>query len=238
MSSAAQLVIIGKRPLPAASAFSSDYGRPARATVTWTPTAAQVGEHVLTFTARTQKLPEAYARPRSFLVYVKPSTPSGPNEPFALNGPSGLSRWAHVLTKIPARPRPSASARIITRLKPITPEQTQNLVLALEGQINTKGEYWVRVRLPILPNGRTGWVPRGALGHVQQDLDAPRDRPPAVLGDALQAWRGRLHDPGRGRQAVLADASPGSSTSASGSPASRTSSTGRLPSGRTPAPPY
>jgi L,D-transpeptidase catalytic domain len=163
-SSEAQLVLIGKRPLPSKAAFAAESGRPSRATVTWTPTAAQAGEHVLTFTARTQNLPEAYARPRSFLVYVKPSTPSGPNEPFALNGSHGLSRWAHVLTKIPARARPSASAPIITRLKPITPEQTQNLVLALEGQINAKGEYWVRVRLPILPNGRTGWVPRGALG--------------------------------------------------------------------------
>ena len=86
------------------------------------------------------------------------------NEPFALNGPRGLARWAHVLTKIPARTSPSARARIITRLQPITPEQTQNLVHALEGQINKKGEYWVRVRLPILPNGSTGWVPRGALG--------------------------------------------------------------------------
>ena len=160
----AQLVVIGKRPLPSGVAFSSDSGQPSRATVSWTPTADQAGEHVLTFTARTQGLPEAYARPRSFIVYVKPSTPAVPNEPFALNGPRGLSRWAHVLTKIPARTRPSASAHIITRLKPITPEQTQNLVLALEGQINAKGEYWVRVRLPILPNGRTGWVPRGALG--------------------------------------------------------------------------
>jgi hypothetical protein len=163
-SSQSQLVRIANRPLPAGVAFAASSGRPSRGTVTWTPTAAQVGEHVLTFTARTHNRPEAYARPRSFIVYVKPSTPAGPNEPFALNGPRGLSRWAHVLTKIPARARPSASARIVTRLEPITPEQTQNLVLALEGQINEKGEYWVRVRLPILPNGRTGWVARGALG--------------------------------------------------------------------------
>jgi L,D-transpeptidase catalytic domain len=163
-SSGAQAVRIGMRPLPSGVSFAADSGRPSRAKVTWTPTTAQVGEHVLTFTASTRKLPEAYARPRSFLVYVTPSTPAGPNEPFALNGPRGLSRWAHVLTNIPARARPSASARTITRLEPITPEQTQNLVLALEGQINAKGEYWVRVRLPILPNGRTGWVPRGALG--------------------------------------------------------------------------
>jgi L,D-transpeptidase catalytic domain len=167
-SSRAQLVRIGKRPLPYGVAFRSDSGRPSRAKITWTPRANQVGEHVLTFTAGTNGLPQSYARPRSFLVYVTPSTPSGPNEPFALSGPRGLSRWAHVLTKIPARTRPSASARSITRLQPITPEQTQNLVQALEGQINAKGEYWVRVRLPILPNGSTGWIPRGALGSYKK----------------------------------------------------------------------
>ena len=167
-SSQAQLVRIGKRPLPYGVAFRSDPGRPSRATVTWTPRANQVGEHVLTFTAGTNGLPQSYARPRSFLVYVTPSTPSGPNEPFPLNGPRGMSRWAHVLTKIPARTRPSASARIITRLNPLTPEQTQNLVQTLDGQINKKGEYWVRIRLPILPNGSTGWVPRGALGAYKK----------------------------------------------------------------------
>jgi hypothetical protein len=159
-----QLVLIGKRPLPNGVTFAAAYGRPSQATVSWTPTAAQIGEHVLTFTARTHDLPEAYARPRSFLVYVTPSTPAGPNKPFPLNGPHGMSRWTHVLTKIPARTEPSAGARIITRLKPLTPEMTQNLVQTLDGQINKKGEYWVRVRLPILPNGSTGWVPRGALG--------------------------------------------------------------------------
>jgi hypothetical protein len=163
-STDSQLVLIGKRPLPNGVTFTAAYGLPSLATVTWTPTPNQLGEHVLTFTAKTHDLPQAYATPRSFLVYVTPAAPKGPNEPFALNGPRGLSRWAHVLTKIPARTSPSARARIITRLQPITPEQTQNLVQALDGQINKKGEYWVRVRLPILPNGSTGWVPRGALG--------------------------------------------------------------------------
>lgn len=160
----AKVVRIGTRQLPSGVGFRSAYGRPSRATVSWAPKAGQVGEHVLTFTAKTRGLPEAYARPRSVLVYVKAAKQSEANEPFPLNGPRGMSRWAHVLTKIPARARPSASARVITRLQPITPEQTQNLVQALEGQINEQGEQWVRVRLPILPNGSTGWIPRGALG--------------------------------------------------------------------------
>ncbi len=163
-STQAQVVLIGKRSVPNGVRFSSAYGRPSRATVAWKPTARQVGEHVLTFTAKTRGEPQAYAQPRSFLVYVTPSTPIKRNKPFPLTGPRGMSRWAYVLTKIPARTRPSASAKIITRLEPLTPEQTQNLVPVLDGQTNKQGEYWVRVRLPILPNGSTGWIPGGALG--------------------------------------------------------------------------
>jgi len=164
-----QLVLIGKRKLPAGAVFTAGYGSPGVATVTWTPTAQQVGEHVMTFGARTHDLPYVYARPRSFLVYVLPSTPSGANEPFSLSGPNGLSRWAHIDRQVAARTSPSASAKVITRLRPLTPELTANLTLTLDGQINEKGEYWVRVRLPILPNGSTGWVPRNALGPFRKN---------------------------------------------------------------------
>jgi L,D-transpeptidase-like protein len=167
-SSQPQLVLIGSRKLPAGASFTTAYGRPGVASITWTPNAAQVGEHVFTLTAQTHDLPHAYAHPRSFLVYVLPSTPAQPGQPFALNGPNGMSRWATVLQTVSARTRPSASARVITRLRPLTPERTGNLVLTLNGQINEKGQYWVRARLPILPNGSTGWVPRSALGAFRQ----------------------------------------------------------------------
>jgi hypothetical protein len=163
-SSQAQLVLIDRRSLPYGVSFSSAYGRPSLANVTWTPAAEQVGEHVFTFTAKTHDLPQAHARPRSFLVYVQPSSPGGANKPFALNGPRGMSRWAFVGKTVTARTEPSARARRITRLKRLTPERTHNLVQTLEGQINERGEYWVRVRLPVLPNGTTGWVPRRTLG--------------------------------------------------------------------------
>src|SRR5439155_1448579 len=91
-----QLVPIGKRKLPAGTSFTAGYGKPGSATLSWTPAADQVGEHVLTFTAETRDLPHIYARPRSFLVYVQPSTPNGANDPFSLGGPNGMSRWAHV----------------------------------------------------------------------------------------------------------------------------------------------
>ena len=99
-----QLVLIGKRKLPAGAAFASGYGEPGLATLAWTPTAEQVGEHVLTFTAQTHDLPHAYARPRSFLVYVRPSTPGGANEPFSLGGPNGMSRGPTSIARSPPAP--------------------------------------------------------------------------------------------------------------------------------------
>jgi lipoprotein-anchoring transpeptidase ErfK/SrfK len=84
------------------------------------------------------------------------STASG--EVTVLSHQNGLTRWAHVLRPVAARSAPSASARTIGVISDTTPEGTNNLVLALE----SRGP-WVRVRLAVLPNGTTGWVPRQAL---------------------------------------------------------------------------
>ena len=170
-SSQAQLVLIGSRALPAGVTFASAYGRPGLGTLNWTPTEAQVGEHFFTFSAQTHDLPHAYARPRSFLVYVLPSAPSEPGKPFPLSGSQGMSRWAYVQEEVTARTRPSSSAKGIMRLRPLTPELTDNIVQTLEGQIDSTGaksKYWVRVRLPKLPNGTKGWIPRSALGTFHQ----------------------------------------------------------------------
>ena len=51
----------------------------------------------------------------------------------------------------------------IAALQARTPEATTNLVPVLARR-NVRGALWVRVRLPVLPNGTAGWVPRAALG--------------------------------------------------------------------------
>ena len=63
-----------------------------------------------------------------------------------------------------ARERPSSDASIVTRLERRTPEDTTNLVLVLGRKRDRTGRIWVHARLPVLPNERTGWVPREALG--------------------------------------------------------------------------
>ena len=54
----------------------------------------------------------------------------------------------------------------LTTLPTLTPEGTTNLVLIL-GEASRDAREWVHVRLPVLPNNTTGWVPRSALGGYQ-----------------------------------------------------------------------
>jgi hypothetical protein len=73
------------------------------------------------------------------------------------------ARFAPVLTRVTARSAPSARSRAVATLTPTTEEGTTNIVLVVE-DVAALGERWARVRLPVLPNGRLGWIPRGALG--------------------------------------------------------------------------
>jgi lipoprotein-anchoring transpeptidase ErfK/SrfK len=161
------LVLVGSRELPRGASVASTYAAPGVGTFTWTPTAAQAGEHVLTFTAQTHDLPRVHAQPRSFVVYVQRGGTPTPRDAFALSGPGGVSRWAYVKKTVAARAEPRATARTVGRLPAITPERVPNLTLLLQGKIDDRGRYWVRVRLPMLPNGSTGWVPRTMLGKFQ-----------------------------------------------------------------------
>lgn len=72
-------------------------------------------------------------------------------------------RWAFVRHRTIARSRPSYSGRALSRIEFRTPERYRNAVQVLDGVRYKNGKTWVRIRLAILPNGSTGWVPRGAL---------------------------------------------------------------------------
>ena len=80
---------------------------------------------------------------------------------------------------------------MIAFLSPKTPEGTTNIVLVIEEE--AAGGLWVHVRLPILPNSRTGWVPRSALGgyhFVRTRLVVDRERLTAtLLRDGVEVFR-------------------------------------------------
>jgi L,D-transpeptidase catalytic domain len=96
-----------------------------------------------------------------------PSLGAGPQPAFAVGRPELLrrataaSRWATVGRPVTALRTPEGSP--VARLVTSTPEGTTNIVLML-GSVWHHGVEWVHVRLPVLPNNTTGWIPRSALG--------------------------------------------------------------------------
>jgi lipoprotein-anchoring transpeptidase ErfK/SrfK len=83
--------------------------------------------------------------------------------PELLDRHEARARFAPVSRLVTAVARPSPGAEPVATLGPQTEEGTTNVVLVL-GEARRHGAPWVHVQLPVLPNGRTGWVPRNALG--------------------------------------------------------------------------
>jgi L,D-transpeptidase catalytic domain len=114
-----------------------------------------------------------------------PLLPDPPRPAFTV--PTGLplsragteSRWAPVLQPVAARASPDDRAPVVARLATTTPEGTSNLVLVVGRRVDEDGLLWLRARLPVLPNGTTGWLPRSALGgygvvHTRLIVDLER----------------------------------------------------------------
>jgi L,D-transpeptidase catalytic domain len=87
-----------------------------------------------------------------------------PGKPTLLRVSAHATRWAVVRTAVAARVAPRARAPAITELETKTPEGTSNIVLVLANRVDDAGRLWIRVRLPVLDEPSTGWVPREALG--------------------------------------------------------------------------
>jgi hypothetical protein len=77
-----------------------------------------------------------------------------------------LSRWAYPTYEAPVRAAPSSQARRIAALRLLTVDGQAALYVALDAKRLASGETWIRIEVPGRPNGRTGWVPRGALGPL------------------------------------------------------------------------
>src|SRR3954454_23480098 len=81
-----------------------------------------------------------------------------------LSVPGHVSRWAFVQRAAIARAKPTPTGRVVARLRLKTEDGTDELTMVLRRVVDSSGRRWVQVRLPIRPNGSTGWVPQEALG--------------------------------------------------------------------------
>jgi hypothetical protein len=102
-------------------------------------------------------------------LVAAPDVPVSPEPAFHVGMPDPLrvarptARYAAVLHPAVARFAPRVDAAVAARVPRRTPEGTANIVVVHESR-TVDGIRWVRVMLPVLPNGSTGWVRRSALG--------------------------------------------------------------------------
>ena len=116
--------------------------------------------------------------------------------PEILGGNSHMSLWSVVRRPTTARATPGRAGVAVTRLAPRTPEGTANTLLILDRTHDATGRVWVRARLPVLPAGTTGWLPRSAIGgyrSVNTRLMIDRRRFRAILlRDGRPVMRARI----------------------------------------------
>jgi L,D-transpeptidase catalytic domain len=74
--------------------------------------------------------------------------------------------WTTADYAVPIRALPSVKAARVARLRLQTPDGWLQSYLLLR-QRETPAGPWVQLRIPMLPNGKTGWVPRSALGYFE-----------------------------------------------------------------------
>ncbi len=163
--------------LPRGARLLSAGDSPAKAIFRWTPTARQLGDWTLVFSA----LDGASSTPP---LEIRVHVGRRVSRTFSLSTVDGKSHNAALLRTVDAHARPSEDSRVVTTLKALTPEHVPHVLYLSSGRIDAQGKYWVRVPLPRLPNGSMGWVERNALGEfatVDTHLVIDRGRLKATL---------------------------------------------------------
>jgi lipoprotein-anchoring transpeptidase ErfK/SrfK len=77
------------------------------------------------------------------------------------------SYFAYVEKAVAAKQDPDTTSKTVGKLKLKTGEGTDDLVLVLARTTDSQDRVWLKVRLPIRPNGTTGWVQEDALSELQ-----------------------------------------------------------------------
>lgn len=127
---------------------------------------------------------------------VRPAGEDGPLGNERLSDETRLSRYAGAFTRSVVRVLPSTSARAVTRLHDLTEDGTLEVYPVLESRLGGGGRTWLRIRLPMRPNGRTGWVLDSALTSltvVRTMLRVNRTTLRATLyRDGRKVWSSRI----------------------------------------------
>lgn len=100
--------------------------------------------------------------------------------------------WAHPAHAAPIRTMPTVRARQIVPTHELTEDGFPEVYVVLRSWSDPGGNGWLQVRIPMRPNGKTGWVRKSALGplyHVQTQLVVDRSKLHASLyRDGRKVW--------------------------------------------------
>jgi hypothetical protein len=93
--------------------------------------------------------------------------PASGTVPTRLSNLRTSTRWAYPTRAAPIHASPASASRTLGRLRFLTVDGQAELYVALASAMLPDGRSWLQIEVPGRPNGRTGWVPRGALGALQ-----------------------------------------------------------------------
>jgi L,D-transpeptidase catalytic domain len=95
-----------------------------------------------------------------------PAASAAPHHTVKLSNEKTLSRWAKPNDRSWIRATPRKHARRVARLHLDTEDALPEVYLVLRRTTDATGHDWFQVRIPMRPNGRTGWVREPSLGPL------------------------------------------------------------------------
>jgi lipoprotein-anchoring transpeptidase ErfK/SrfK len=94
------------------------------------------------------------------------AAPAAAGTGVVLSNEQTVTQWAHPAGHGPVRLSPDMRSHAFAHLHARTEDGLPEVYEALQQQTDASGATWVQVRVPMRPNGRTGWVPASALGKL------------------------------------------------------------------------
>jgi hypothetical protein len=89
--------------------------------------------------------------------------PANPPGAVRLSDERLTTRWAHTADIQPIFSRASDKSRRVAKLHLLTEDSFPEVYVVLSRWKNKAGNTWLHIRVPMRPNGRTGWVRQSAL---------------------------------------------------------------------------
>lgn len=111
-----------------------------------------------------------------------------------LSRPDVVTRWARPARRAAIRAAPRAGAPAVGHLRLLTEDGFPEAYVLLVRRQGRWGD-WVRIRIPGRPNGRTGWIPRSAVGDFHRVTTAVVVNRAARRVTVLRAGRTIAHFP-------------------------------------------